>query len=593
MKQIQSIDIVKNYHVDITFKDLTYTVVSKKGEQKQLLKGVSGICKSGEVAAILGSSGAGKTTLLNVLSQRVSNTKTSQITGEIKANNHDYDSDKFSQFASYVMQDDILLETMTVKECITFAANLRIGGTPEQKELKVNEVIKNLNLERCQNTMIGGQFVKGISGGEKKRTSIGYELISDPACIFLDEPTSGLDSFTAYRIIHLLKQYAQNKNKTVVFTIHSPSSDIWSMFDNIMLLVDGRFIYQGKGNLDIIQHFSSIGFNCPKFSNPADYFISIMHSSRQQNVENYQVYFEGYNQKLKPIIYERIDNANQGLLPLKQTKTSFFYQAFLIAQRQAKIIARIRILSKARVIQSIVLGLFLGAVFWQIPGPTENPTIRDINDKNGILLFFSITIYMMQLQFCILTFPIQRPVFLREENAKLYTTAPYFIGQYLVDMVPAIIFPIITSLVAYWMIGLNDDNAGKVFFFILVAILASLSGQAFGYLTGSLINNPNVAVSLAPVLIKPFMLFAGLVKNGSDYASWISWFQYLSPFKYSFAALCLNEYDYDGPSYPQDPIHQLNFDMSKWQSVGGLIGCFSICTFVSFLFLLLQKKKLQ
>lgn len=86
---------------------------------------------------------------------------------------------------------------------------------------------------------MGGIFVKGISGGERKRTSIGYELISDPACIFLDEPTSGLDSFTAYSIIDLLRRIAKEKNRNVIFTIHQPSSDIWSMFDNVMLMVEG------------------------------------------------------------------------------------------------------------------------------------------------------------------------------------------------------------------------------------------------------------------------------------------------------------------------------------------------------------------
>lgn len=138
-------------------------------------------------------------------------------------------------------------------------------------------MLRNLHLERCQNTFIGGVFLKGVSGGEKKRTSIGYEMISDPAALFLDEPTSGLDSFTAYSIIHLLRLFASQKRKTVVFTIHQPASDIWHMFDKILLMVDGHFIYQGDGGHQIINHFKSIGFTCPKLSNPADYFMSIMH----------------------------------------------------------------------------------------------------------------------------------------------------------------------------------------------------------------------------------------------------------------------------------------------------------------------------
>lgn len=118
------------------------------------------------------------------------------------------------------MQDDILMETMTVKEVFEFAVSLKLKCPPLEKEERVQLMIRNLRLEKCQNTFVGGIFVKGISGGERKRTSIGYELISDPVSIFLDEPTSGLDSFTAYTIIDLLRGFAHNQGKTIIFTIH-------------------------------------------------------------------------------------------------------------------------------------------------------------------------------------------------------------------------------------------------------------------------------------------------------------------------------------------------------------------------------------
>lgn len=111
------------------------------------------------------------------------------------------------------------------------------------KNLRVNELIKELRLENCQNTFVGGEIIKGISGGERKRTSIGVELITNPPLLMLDEPTSGLDSFTAFVIIALLKKYSM-KGKTVIFTIHQPDSDIFNLFDRLMLLVEGKFIYQ-------------------------------------------------------------------------------------------------------------------------------------------------------------------------------------------------------------------------------------------------------------------------------------------------------------------------------------------------------------
>ncbi|EAR86542.1 ABC-2 family transporter protein (macronuclear) [Tetrahymena thermophila SB210] len=578
--------------VNITFKDIKYTVKTSKGP-KQLLKGVSGICKSGKINAILGSSGAGKTTLLNVLCQRAVNAKNQTLEGEILANSQPYDSDKFSTFAAYVMQDDILLETMTVKECFQFAANLKTKGTAEEKNQKVDEMIRELRLEKCQNTFIGGLFVKGISGGEKKRTSIGYELISNPSCIFLDEPTSGLDSFTAYSIIHLLSNYAHNNDKTVTFTIHQPSTDIWNLFDHIILMVDGQFIYQGDGKQNIINHFSSIGFSCPIKSNPSDYLMSIMHGGSEVNVKNYEKYFQGYKNKLEQQAIKEIKNTSVEILPHNSVQNSILYQIKVLAERQFKIIKRNPILSRARLAQAIITALFIGLVFLRMPGPNDNLSQRDVQDRNGVLFLCIILSFMLQLNPSILTFPSQRNVFLREENQKLYTVFTYFLGRIIVDIIPAIIFPIISSLILYWMVGFNDEEALRVLTFIFVMVLMSLAGLAFGYLGGSAFSDAKVATSLAPLVLMPFMLFAGLYKNASDYASWIGWIQYISPIKYGFIAVVRNEYNYEGQGYIQDPVKQLNFTMSTQDAIYCLVGIVVVALILSFIFLLILKKRLQ
>ena len=119
----------------------------------------------------------------------------------------------------------------------------------------------------------------------------------------------------------------------------------------------------------------------------------------------------------------------------------------------------------------------------------------------------------MTLNPCILTFPSERAVFLREENAKLYTVGPYFIGKLLIDLIPTIIFPIICSLIDYWMVGLNTESVGTVLFFFFVAIVMSCTGLGVGYLGGTLFEDANIAVAIAPVLIMPFMLFGGFYKN--------------------------------------------------------------------------------
>lgn len=163
---------------------------------------------------------------------------------------------------------------MTVRECLEFAAKLKLGGSTDSKIERVNELIGELSLTKCQNTKIGGPLVKGVSGGERKRTSIGVELITNPNLIFLDEPTTGLDSYTATTVIDTLRNLAK-QGRTVISTIHQPNSDIYEIFDRLMLLAQGRVIYFNEAE-KAVDYFSSIGFACPEMTNPADYFMTIM-----------------------------------------------------------------------------------------------------------------------------------------------------------------------------------------------------------------------------------------------------------------------------------------------------------------------------
>jgi len=203
-------------------------------EPKKIIDGVWGTVMPGQFLAIIGASGAGKTTLLNFLSGReISNNLVK--TGKITANGVEKETiEGFSTLSAYVQQDDILFQTMAVRECLEFAAKLKLPGTLAQQLARVDEVIAILKLTKCQNTKIGGPLVKGVSGGERKRTSIGVELITDPTLIFLDEPTTGLDSFTATSVMETLGDLARKDGRTVISTIHQPNSDIFEQFDRLV-----------------------------------------------------------------------------------------------------------------------------------------------------------------------------------------------------------------------------------------------------------------------------------------------------------------------------------------------------------------------
>jgi len=247
----------------------------------EVLKGVSGVAKNGEFLAILGGSGSGKTSLLNILAGRaINNRDNNHIQGEIKLNGHTIATGVIEKMmksiAGYVTQDDYLLHNLTVRETLRYAALLKLPRimTRKQKLQQVENIIQELRLTQCAETIIGGHFVRGVSGGERRRVSIGIQLLTNPSILFLDEPTSGLDSTTAHNVVATLLTLSR-KNRTIISTIHSPRSDIFYMFDKVIFLSRGEVAYFGRAS-DMVSYFSKIGFQCPIYSNPADFALDII-----------------------------------------------------------------------------------------------------------------------------------------------------------------------------------------------------------------------------------------------------------------------------------------------------------------------------
>ncbi|KAL4474973.1 hypothetical protein ABPG74_001669 [Tetrahymena malaccensis] len=591
MNKTHSEEYINNQNqLDFTFQNLKYSIKSRNGTQ-EIIKGVDGIFPNSQVSAIMGSSGAGKTTLLNIITKRITKLSSNELEGQVLVNGQAYTSESFSRFANYVMQDDILTESMTVRECLTFAANMKVKGGKDKRNDLVNDIIKQLKLEKCQNTQIGGQFIKGISGGERKRTSIGFELVCDPQSIFLDEPTSGLDSFNAYILIDMLRKFAHEKKRTVVFTIHQPSSEIWNMFDRIMLMVNGKFIYQGPGGNQIQSYFSQQGFECPIFSNPADYYMSLMSQDKQINALNAPIYFKNYDEILKESVQNQINLSNKQEFILTQKFIPVYMQFYYIVMRTILIQLRSPIMFKAKLGQVVSLAVFLGLIYYQLPNGESDPyNAIDARNKNGFLFFLATGAFMESMNAATLSIPIERQVFLREENSKLYKIFPYFFGKLFVDLVADLIIPIIFCCIVYWMVGLRD-NLEAFLFFNLVMIILQFTGIAAGYFEGCLFKDPNLAFGVAQLITLPLFPFSGFYKNSGDLASWISWVQYISPFNYAYQAFVRNEYEQT--YFIPNPIDSENIQFSKWEATGYLCLMFLGYLILAFFFLKRSLKTLQ
>jgi len=205
-----------------------------------------------------------------VLTSRVSS-----YDGVVRINGRKARTGELRSLSVCVMQDDILMRVLTVRECLQFSARLRLPAhvSVAAKLERVEHLIVKLGLIRCADTI-----VQDLSGGERKRTAIGVELITDPRLMFLDEPTSGLDSSTALTVMQIVTRLASDEGRTVITTIHQPSSEIFALFQRLLLLADGRTAYDGPAS-ETVQYFGRLGYNCPIYSNPADYFIKVrLHS---------------------------------------------------------------------------------------------------------------------------------------------------------------------------------------------------------------------------------------------------------------------------------------------------------------------------
>ncbi|PPD82449.1 hypothetical protein GOBAR_DD20619 [Gossypium barbadense] len=273
----------------LSFKNLTYDVkvstksgfpfrwkkpnVSSGNTTKSLLRGISGEAKEGETMAILGASGSGKSTLIDALANRISK---QSLKGSITLNGEVLDSDVLKVISAYVMQDDLLFPMLTVEETLMFSAEFRLprSVSKSKKKARVQGLIDQLGLRNAGKTVIGDEGHRGVSGGERRRVSIGIDIIHDPILLFLDEPTSGLDSASALMVVKVLQRIAEG-GSIVIMSIHQPSSRILGLIDRLIILSQGRTLYSGSPS-NLPQFFSDFGHPIPNNENPSEFALDLI-----------------------------------------------------------------------------------------------------------------------------------------------------------------------------------------------------------------------------------------------------------------------------------------------------------------------------
>jgi len=263
----------------LSFRDIS---LSKEGGRKQptkeILKGVSGVCRPGALLAIVGPSGAGKTSLLNVLANKLPVGAGFQLSGSMSVEGYGATHLSPSHVKrAFVPQEDVFYPQLTVRETLRTSAALRLCSESGSKEvLEISEKVMGLlGLSKVADTRVGDQKVRGISGGEKKRLSLGCQLIGSPELIFCDEPTTGLDAFQAMKVMESLRVLAE-EGHTVVCTLHQPRASIWKLVDDVMVLSEGSVIYSGSCEA-VTDYFQTapLSFPCEAHCNVAEFVVDL------------------------------------------------------------------------------------------------------------------------------------------------------------------------------------------------------------------------------------------------------------------------------------------------------------------------------
>ncbi|MCO5611447.1 hypothetical protein L7F22_065700 [Adiantum nelumboides] len=288
----------------LTWKDVTVSVSLAGASAHLLLDNISGYAEPGHMMAIMGPSGSGKSTLLDALAGRLA--KNTTMTGEVRVNGRHRKLSYGS--VAFVTQEDTLIGTLTVRETIFYSAHLRLPDAMpwSEKENIVESTILEMGLQECADTPVGNWHLRGLSGGEKRRVSIALEILMRPRLLFLDEPTSGLDSASAFFVMQTLRGLSRD-GRTVLFSIHQPSSEVFALFDKLYLLSGGQTIYFGDAT-HAHEFFAQAGFPCPQRRNPSDHFLRCVNSD-----------FERVKQSLKSSIRHR---KNAAVDPLEKHTTS-------------------------------------------------------------------------------------------------------------------------------------------------------------------------------------------------------------------------------------------------------------------------------
>ncbi len=516
-KPIYYTDVVSHFMADLSLTPISYVVddISYRFPNGALgLRNISFSEEHGRLVGIMGASGAGKTTLLNVLSG-----SSKPSSGQVRINGLDLykDAERLEGTIGVIPQDDLLIEELTVFQNLYYSAKLCFRDK-EEKELceLVDKTLASLGLLERKDLKVGSPLNKMISGGQRKRLNIALELIREPSILFVDEPTSGLSSRDSENVMDLLRELTL-KGKLIFVVIHQPSSEIYKMFDDMLILDTGGYLVYWGNPVEAVMYFkkadaqvnSDVG-ECPTCGNVnPELIFNIIESHVVDEFGRYTP-----NRKVQPQRWEEIFREQkpkthvieESVPPPKSLNIPSRLKQFLIYTARD---FRSKISNTQYIVLNLletpVLAFILAYVIRYIPDPNSDVYIFRENENIPIYIFMSLIVAL----FIGLTVSAEeifkdRKILKREQYLNLSRTS-YLFSKIFILLVLSAIQTLSFVLIANSILSLRGLNLEYWLILFSTAVCANLIGLNIS----ATFNSAVTIYIVIPLLMIPMMVLSG------------------------------------------------------------------------------------
>ncbi|KAK7206452.1 ABC-2 type transporter-domain-containing protein [Myxozyma melibiosi] len=573
---------------------ITDIVVKRNRQRIDILRNFDGVLQPGEMLMVLGRPGSGCTTFLKTIATDTHGFFLDD-TSHFNYQGVPYNLMR-SQFRGEVLynaETDVHFPHLTVGQTLKFAAlartpHNRIPGVSRDRyaEHMRDVVMAMLGLSHTINTKVGDDFVRGVSGGERKRVSIAEAMLGGAPLQCWDNSTRGLDSATALTFIRNLKLFAKTTKTTSLVSLYQASQDAYDEFDKVIVLYEGRQIYYGSTKL-AKQFFIDMGFECPARQTTGDFLTSLtnpgeriarpgfenrvprtpdefaarfkesdIYRALRQEMDTFENQFPVNGPTLQSFIDSR--KANQsGNISIKSPYTiSVAMQIKLCVTRGFQRLNGDWTLFFTTLFSQIVLALVVSSVFYNLPSNTGSFYSR------GALLFFAILLNAFSSALEILSLYAQRPIVEKHTRYAFYHPFTEAVGSMLCDMPLKILVAIGFNVTLYFMSNLRR-SAGPFFIFLLFSFSVVMAMSMIFRTIGACSRSISQAMAPAGVLILMLVIYTGFTIPVRNMHGWARWMNYLDPIAYGFESLMINEFRHrqfpcssmipSGPGYEDVP----------------------------------------